>query len=385
MSTAHTETRRGDRHYDNVAADARIDAAHHVSAADAGDAGRIADPSREDAGLDLERIVDPSHDSGAAISTASEQVRVQAAQLAEHLQARQKELDHREARLNAWAAELDRDARAARMWLTERVAEFEERDRSPAPAPARASDAAEQAIRQHAEHLETKRSQLDEVEARLLEERTETERLREQYLTERRAWEEEVAAERERLQAERSRGESEIEEKRRAIQRRGEQLDQSHAVLAQLRDELGRMHRETLEIRLATEELWVQLSGDAPPAALVHSLGRIRSKLADQYRMASTEQQQRRQELEGLRGQLVEQHQVLVRQKVQFDKWAADCREEADQQASRLIARQQELDRLETRLRDQSHQWQAERLGLRQEVRRLRLQLIDQTSAALPI
>ena len=39
---------------------------------------------------------------------------------------RQQELDHREAELNAWAAQLERDTRAAQLWLEERNAELEE-------------------------------------------------------------------------------------------------------------------------------------------------------------------------------------------------------------------------------------------------------------------
>ena len=82
---------------------------------------------------------------------------------------------------------------------------------------------------------------------------------------------------------------AELEEQRRAVARRSEQLDRSRAALEQFRGELGQLHRETLEIRLATEELWVQLSGVAPPAALIQSLGGIRNKLAEHYRSAQSE------------------------------------------------------------------------------------------------
>ena len=91
---------------------------------------------------------------------------------------------------------------------------------------------------------------------------------------------------------------AELEEQRRAVARRSEQLDRSRAALEQLRGELGQLHRETLEIRLATEELWVQLSGVAPPAALIQSLGGIRNKLADHYRSAQSELRARKEEIE---------------------------------------------------------------------------------------
>ena len=78
--------------------------------------------------------------------------------------------------------------------------------------------------------------------------------------------------------------------------------------LEELRAELGRMHRETLEIRLATEELWVQVSGVAPPAVLTRSLGQIRARLADHYRLAGSELDEQKEELQTIRCELAEQH-----------------------------------------------------------------------------
>ena len=139
-------------------------------------------------------------------------------------------------------------------------------------------------------------------------------------------------------------------------------MDRSRATLEQLRGELDRLHRETLEIRLATEELWVQLSGAAPPAALVQSLGRIRGKLAEHYRLANAELHAQKEELERTRGQLAEQHDKLAHERRRFEQWAATQQKETQQQASRLIARERQLDRRETELRTHSQQWQVERL-----------------------
>ncbi len=197
------------------------------------------------------------------------QLRTQATQLASHLRLQQKELDHRQSQVNAQAARLERDARAARLWLRERECEVQQQAR-------------------------TQQQQLD---------------------------------------AERRRRLAELEKQRQAVERRSEQVDQCQATLEKLRAELSRMHRETLEIRLATEELWGELSGTVPPAALTQSLGRIRSKLADQYRQANAELQSQKDELERIRGQLAEQYKKLEMQKDQFDRPAAARREEAEQHA----------------------------------------------------
>ena len=114
------------------------------------------------------------------------------------------------------------------------------------------------------------------------------------------------------------------------------------------------MHRETLEIRLATEELWIKLSGAVPPAALTHSLGRIRNRLADQYRLANAELLEQKKELESIRDQLVEQYQKLVEQKQQFERWMDARQEESQQQASMLIAREQAILQQQTHFEEQS-------------------------------
>ena len=136
------------------------------------------------------------------------------------------------------------------------------------------------------------------------------------------------------------------------------------------------MHRETLEIRLATEELWVQLSGSAPPAALTRSLGRIRTQLADQYRLANAELLEQKKELASIRDQLAGQYEKLIEQRRQFEHWAGGRQREAEQQAARLIAREQELEDTESRFAEQSQQWELERREYEQEIRRLQLQLM---------
>jgi len=361
----------------------------------------------------------PSSDTPAQPSAIAERLRLQAEQLAAHLRARQQELDHRQAQINANMAQLDGDARAARLWLAEREAELKQRAeglagqegevqarlsrlaavevalRERLHTDAGADSARQQAEADHqlrareevlrctAEGLEARGRQIEQAEARLADLHAETQQLHQQLLEERREVQEEGRAERERLAAERQAEEEELAKKRQAVQRRAEHMDQCRLALRQLRAELGRMHRETLEIRLATEELWVQLSGAAPPAALTHSLGRIRSKLAEHYRLANAELQEQKAELEGIRSQLAEQYAKLVQQKRQFDQWAAARRAEAQQEAERLVTRERQLHEQETDLHDRCHRWQAERLQYQHEIRSLQSRLPQQAEAAV--
>ena len=153
-----------------------------------------------------------------------------------------------------------------------------------------------------AEALQSRRQQLDEAERRLARSQAETQELCERLAADQAEFAVQSAAVRQQVAAEHRQAIADIEEKRRVVQQRGEHADQRLAALQQLRGELERIHRETLEVRLATEELWAQLSGVAPPAVLTQSLGRIRAKLAQQYAQANTEAAEQKRALEALRG-----------------------------------------------------------------------------------
>jgi hypothetical protein len=222
------------------------------------------------------------------------------------------------------------------------------------------------------ETLTTKQKLLKEAEIRLAETQAETEKLYEQLATQRREFDEETTAARNRMAEAYRQAEAELEQKRQAVQRRADQVEQRHATLKQLRSDLGRMHRETLEIRLATEELWAQLAGNAPPASLTQSLGRIRTQLAEQYQQARIELAEQRKELEAIRVELTRQHGTLAEQKKRFEQWAEGHHEECRRQAERLIAREELLQREKEQVLEESERWRAERIQYQQELYRLR-------------
>ena len=312
----------------------------------------------------------------AVAQPAQEAIHVQAEQLAGHLRRRLKELDHRESLVNARIAAIDRDTRAARLWIAEREAELaargdglDQRQKELDNREAELDCRMRQAVQ-----AKTARDGNDLAERQAEQARVEAELLREQLRQERQQFSEETRRERRRMADEQRAALAEVEKQREAVRHRAEQVDRSCAALEQLRTELARMHRETLEIRLATEELWVQLSGVAPPAALTSSLSGIRSKLADHYRFANAELQEQKQELESIRRQLVEQYEKVVRQKQYYDRWAQQHQQDAEADASRLAARETELQLLQAELADRSRQWQAQRLEFEQQIRRLTAQ-----------
>ncbi len=347
-----------------LASTARIDPPHDF----------ISEPPLDDADGQTPAIEPPANEP------ESEQFRLQAEQLTAHLSSRQKELDHREAELNSRTARLESEVRTAKLWIDEHENDLNFRSQAMARREEELAARAE-AVAKGERNLLNRRQELDRREQELLDRRrelSEQERKIKQCLarvvaveaarqqrdsTSVRAQAEELQRAAEQYKTRKRQIErmaAGLAQEREAVQRQADHADRCRASLEQLRGDLERIHRETLEIRLATEELWVELAGAAPPAALVQSLGRIRAKLADQYRQAGIELAEQQKELETIRGQLGEQHEKLVEHKRQVEQWAADRREECDRQASRLVACEQELRREKAWLRKQWRQWQAE-------------------------
>jgi hypothetical protein len=249
----------------NVPRTARIDPAHAIGESDP-----------ESRGCRSEAV-----QSGLE-AAPSAQMRLQAEQLAAHLRRRQQELDHREAQLNSRIAKFESEARSARLWLEQRQIEL--------------AAAGEQ----------SEKPQLDEQSERAAD-------------PGRPSGHDADAEYRRALDA--------LERKREAVSRRAEYVDRCRESLLQLRGQLVVMQREALESRLATEELWAQLSGAALSATVTQSLGQIRAKLARQYRQDRAELAEQRKELEAIRIELTRKHDMLVQQKRQFEQSVASRQE----------------------------------------------------------
>lgn len=328
----------------------------------------------------------------------SNQIDLHASQLATHLRKRQQELDHREAELNAQIARLESDCRTARFLHEQRECEAALREQSlaarernlrsqeqeierilirlaTADAGARQrvaeAETAEQNLRQiqeAADALAYQKEQIAAAEKRLTTSRMETAKLFEQLDAERCDLLDRTASLAELTDAERKLLAAELAEERRAVERRSESLDERFATMRQFRDELERVHRDTLEKRLAIEELWARLSTVAPTAELVKSLSQIREELAVQYREANAGLAAERRELESLRKELLEQHAAIVEHKRQFDAWLSAGRDEIRRQSERLLAHERKLHDDEVAIRHQSHRMQAERLRVQIEL-----------------
>src|SRR5207302_7899414 len=138
-----------------------------------------------------------------------------------------------------------------------------------------------------------------------------------------------------------------------------------------LRDELRAAQRETLEVRLATEELWSQLSGAVPAASLTRAIGRIRQRLSDQYRLAASDVEDQKRELESLRSRLQQHHDRLAQRQQDLQQWFERRQAELQQQAEQLVLREEELAQERTAMEGHKQRWQDDRSRLHEELREL--------------
>ncbi|HEV3136652.1 MAG TPA: hypothetical protein VGZ26_02090, partial [Pirellulales bacterium] len=324
-----------------------------------------------------------------------QQVRSQAAQLAAHLQRQQATIDHREAELNARNAAFENQVRSARLWLNERhgdlgerAAELDRREQEVArreaesvlqaqplrnrqggshPAasePTELADRSAELDRRQVEldalaqrladrlaraeqiedvqlalrSLENRRDNLERAEKLLWAEQAEVERQRQHFAEERATYAEQTQADRGRLAQEQQRAVAEHDKARHELQRQSDEMAARQTVLERMRTDLARAQQESLEIRLATEELWARLCGTMAPAALTQSLAQIRLKLAEEQRLTRADLAAQRAEVQALSARLAEQHHKLAQQRDDLQSWAIERQKELEKQAGLLVA-----------------------------------------------
>jgi hypothetical protein len=222
-----------------------------------------------------------------------------------------------------------------------------------------------------------------ELEAKLNQEAEQLKVERELLAAQRDKW----RAERETAEAEMARQqtiqETELARRRQAIDREQAALATRQSTLDRLRDDLQATQRELCELRLATEETWVQLTGRAPPARLTLAMAEVRRRLADQYSGEAAQLDGQRRELESLREVISGQLSRLKEDRRQFQKWAQRRQSDVEKQAARLVAREQQLDAQETKFQDAALRWRDEQRGYQRQIRRLLAQLGQHATASV--
>lgn len=380
----------------------RIDSAHVAGAE--GSAAEVAQPV----------AYEPAQLEVTPIATA-EQVRLQSSQLAAHLQRQQQAIDHRESELNARVAAMENQIRAARLWLDEQQAELAAREMelarrqqqgasghgNPAAPGSGAVQIDDQALRLRAEELDRRAAELDAAGRQLAERfglgegksglealeayRGQLEHSEKLLATAQAQWQEKfrelaeqraafaqfVETERKKLADDRRRWSEAHQQDQRELKRQQTELANRQGALEALRAEVIRRQQETLEMQLATEELWSQLSAEAPPAAIAQSMGKIRLRLTEEFRLAKADLASERAKIKQLAEQVAVQHRIVAEKREQMQHWLSGRLRDFEQLSSQVAERERQLDERRQALEGERSQWQAERFRLEQELRKL--------------
>ncbi|MDZ4821671.1 MAG: helix-turn-helix domain-containing protein [Planctomycetota bacterium] len=219
--------------------------------------------------------------------------------------------------------------------------------------------------------LQEKRSKLTETEDLWQRARVEVDELRSELLAARQQLHTERQQQHKRQEEQSRRAETELENRNHALQLANDHLELRRAAVEQMRGELTLMQRDTLETRLAAEQILAQLAGAIPPAQLTHQIARSRSKLVDYYRLQNDELTEQRQQLEALAAQLPVQHEKLHRQRRELEQSLQERQTELEKMAGQLAGREAELDRQQEMLTKQQIQWDHERVDYQRQIRRL--------------
>lgn len=164
---------------------------------------------------------------------------------------------------------------------------------------------------------------------------------------------------------------SAVESEKRLLAERKIELDRRKAVLHRMQDETQALHREALEMRLVTEQLWARLSEQSPGDHLNELLTSLRARLDSHYATTKNTLLDRKNELMVLKNCIHEKQAELREQSHKLQDWVESRHEEIKSYAAQLDAREMLLDRREHRLQDEFSKWEAQRRGYKQQLQGL--------------
>lgn len=391
---------------------------------------RASDPARADESLRIDSahvagLESPAAEPAPAASyeplaldvspaATTEQVRLQSAQLAAQLQRQQQAIDHRESELNARVAAMENQIRAARLWLDEQQAELALREaeverRQQVAGTARPEEAVQvggqsvddETLRLRAAELDRRAAELEAAGRKLAERfgmgegksglealeayRSQLEHSEKLLATAQAQWQEKfrelaeqraafarhVETERNKLADERRRWAETHQQDVRELKRQQSELANRQGALEALRADVVRRQQEALEMRLATEELWSQVSNTAQPAAIAHSLGQIRLRLTEEFRLAKDDLAAERNTVKQLAQRVADQHRQVAEKREQIQSWVASRLRDFEQLSQQVVERERRVEERRQAIENERSQWQAERFRLEQELRKL--------------
>jgi chromosome segregation ATPase len=307
-----------------------------------------------------------------SLRVAVERLRSERAKHERQLTAAQQQLDHRESLLAEQQQQLLANLARHREALDDREKRLDHRQKE---FGIRTQQDITAALEEQQQVFLAAATMLDEQVKALQEEREEFEAQRDR-VTENLRYERALFEDRKREV------EQNVAHLRSKLAARQATVDQRRASLEQMKQQVFELHRETIEMRMVAEQLWQHNAKGKPVAELTRSIGTLRAKLADEFRVSHAELARKEQYLRELAGKLEQRQQQLTQQRAELSQWRERQNAAIEEQAARLVAREQELDAQQRAVGQREAAWREERRTLQARLRQFTRQIRPHAAAA---
>lgn len=180
-----------------------------------------------------------------------------------------------------------------------------------------------------------------------------------------------IARSREQTQEANRQKESEYQSRCEALDARQKRLDRREDIIEQLKADVSRAHRETLEMRLIVEELWGRLARTTAPEELSQGYAKARKSLSDHFQITLDTIAQQTDQLRETGAILESKVNEFNNHRIAFQAWCEQRLQDIETQAARLIARENELIADRQRLYREEEEWRGEKLQLQARMHEL--------------
>lgn len=234
-------------------------------------------------------------------------------------------------------------------------------------------------------------SQLDRVRSLLEERERSVNREREMLFKSQRAFEqytehdrEQIKFERDEWDRERSLQQSDLRRQQDMLALHVQNLEGRRERLDKLRAELEETHRTTLEMRMAIEEAWAQMTQAAGEDSAKQRIEAAQQQLSNHYRFLRETLTEQRRELDEMRQAFQQQKDEFHSEQQALTEWAATEERRLRDQATTLKTKTEQLDMRESAWRSASHRWVTEKIEAEAVIRDLLQQLTSLTEPTSP-
>lgn len=240
--------------------------------------------------------------------------------------------------------------------------------------------------------IRLRQSQLDRVRALLEERERSVDREREMLFKSQRAFEQFTEQDRERIMREREEWDRErggqladLRRQQDMLALHANNLEGRRERLDKLRAELEETHRTTLEMRMAIEEAWAQMTQACGADVAQQRLDQAQQQLSGHYRGLRDALIEQRRELDEMRQLFQTQRDEFRAEQQTLSEWAASQERSLREREADLQTQAEQLNVRESAWRSASQRWINEKIEAEAVIRDLLQQLTSLTEPTSPV